>query len=61
MLLKTSVNSFLYCVFYKNICWRIRIGEPISKSPVHYRGYMLRHTKPITRLSRAYKNQTTEM
>ena len=24
-------------------------------------GLLLRHTKPITRLSRAYKNQTTEM
>ena len=31
---------------------------------VSYQKYsccMLRHTKPITRLSRAYKNQTTEM
>jgi len=46
-------------------------GWHVGQGPEHWRNgwslrpvspcFMLRHTKPITRLSRAYKNQTTEM
>jgi len=35
--------------------------QKCQESQFHIRTDMLRHTKPITRLSWAYKNQTTEM
>ena len=44
-----------------NMLWGDWRDEKEAVKFLTFRPKLLRHTKPITRLSRAYKNQTTEM